>query len=239
MPKIYFSLYNGLIMNSKLIIISIIALVGFVVLAYFATNKPQPTSFPEVAQVRTKESTGSAQLADHTMGKGKHILVEYSDLQCPACKSFHDYLANEKKKDAAFAKVLNDQYTVVFRHFPLVSIHKNAEPAAKAAEAAGMQNKFFEFIDKAFASQQEWSVLEDPQKYFISIANDLGLDVDQFASDMKTKQVTKKIQSDVDSALRTNLDSTPTFFIDGEKVVNLGNFEDLKKRIIDSANNKK
>lgn len=222
-------------MNKKHIIISTFALIGFVLLSYFAFNNPQPASYPEMAQIRVKGSTGSAQLADRAMGTGKHILIEYSDLQCPACKTFHEYIANEKKTDKAFTDTMNKQYTTVFRHFPLVSIHENAELAAKAAEAAGAQNKFFEFIDKTFATQQEWGASDTAEAFFISLAKDLGLDAKQFKSDIYSKTVGTKLQTDVDSALRANINSTPTFFIDGEKVTNLGSFEDLKKRIIESA----
>ena len=227
--------YNILHMNKKLIVISITALIGFVILAYFSTNKPQQTVFPELAKVQTTEASGSGKLADHTLGNGKHIMIEYSDLQCPACKSFHDYLSQEKKKDANFAKIMNEQYTFVYRNFPLVTIHKNAELAAHAVEAAALQGKFYEFLDQGFATQAEWSQSDTARDFFVNLAKGLGLDAEKFAKDIDAPEVTQKIEADVASANKVGLDSTPTFFIDGEKVTGFGSFDEFKKIVIDTA----
>lgn len=223
-------------MNKSITIISLIVIVGFVVLAYFATNKPTVTKFPEAGKVRTAESSDSAHLADRTKGKGKHILVEYSDLQCPACKGFHDYIESQKKSDVGFAKILNEQYTLVYRHFPLVGIHKHAELAAKAAEAAGMQGKFFEFIDAAFSSQAIWAQTDDAKAYFVSIAKNLKLNTEQFTKDLDSPLVMAKVQKDVESGNSIQLNSTPTFLIDGEKITGFGTFEEFKAIILDYAN---
>jgi protein-disulfide isomerase len=222
-------------MNKKLIVISITAIVGFVVLAYFSTNKPQQTVFPELTQIRTQEASGSGKLGDHTIGEGKNIMLEYSDLQCPACKSFHEYLNQEKKKDANFAKIMNEQYTFVYRHFPLVTIHKNAEIAARSAEAAALQGKFYEFVDQIFASQAEWSASDTAREYFVKLATTIGLDAERFETDIDSQQVTQKISEDVASANEVGLNSTPTFFINGEKISDFSSFEEFKKIVIDSV----
>lgn len=224
-------------MNKKLIIISIVALVGFVVLAYFSTNTPTQTVFPEQAQLRPSDATDSAKLGDHPQGSGKHIMVEYSDLQCPACKSAHDYLKAEKEKDPSFAKIMDEQFTFVYRNFPLVNIHKNAEIAARSAEAAAMQGKFYEFLDQGFATQTEWAESDKAREFFVNIAKDLGLDTDKFEKDIDSQAVTDKIGADIQLGEQAKIEGTPTFFIDGEKVTGFGSFDEFKKIIVDSVQN--
>jgi protein-disulfide isomerase len=222
-------------MNTKLIVISITAIIGFVVLAYFSTNKPEQTSFPEQAQLRTQDASASGKLVDHTLGKGKHIMIEYSDLQCPACKSFHDYISAEKKKDANFAKIMNEQYTFVYRNFPLITIHKNAEIAARSAEAAAIQGKFYEFLDAGFGSQNEWASSDKAREYFINLAKTLGLDTEKFSQDIDSAAVSQKIEADIALGEQAKIGGTPTFFIDGQKVSNFGSFDEFKKIVIDAA----
>lgn len=222
-------------MNKKSIVISLTVIIGFVVLAYFATNKSGPSQdFPDVSQIRQTDATSSASLGDHTQGKGKHVLVEYSDLQCPACKSFHEYLLQMKAKDKNFAKILDEKYTFVFRTFPLTNIHRNAELAAKAAESAGIQSKYFEFVDKVFATQQEWAESDTARAYFGSIAKDLKLDETKFDADIDSKLVTQKVRSDVASGTQANLEGTPTFYLDGKRIT-FGSFEEFKQILIDAA----
>lgn len=222
-------------MNKKLIVISITALIGFVVFAYFSTNKPQQTAFPEQAVVYTQEATGSGRLADRTLGTGKHIMVEYSDLQCPACKSLHDFMNQTKGTDPSFRKLMEEQYTLVYRHYPLIRIHKNAEIAARSAEAAGIQGKFYEFIDKAFTSQADWSGSDDGREFFVALAKELGLDTEKFVADIDSAAVTDKIGADIKLAEQGGIQGTPTIFIDGQKIENFGTFDQLKQIIIDLA----
>jgi len=221
-------------MNTKLIVISITAIIGFVVLAYFSTNKPVPTEFPEQAQVRTQNASDSAKIFDHTLGKGKNVLVEYSDLQCPACQAVHNYLSTEKKNDPKFAKIMEEQYTFVYRHYPLIRIHKNAEIAARSAEAAAMQGKFYEFLDEAFKTQKKWSEIDTAREFFVDVAKSLDLDEAQFVKDVDSATVSEKIGEDIALADKANIRGTPTFFINGE-IVDFGNFEQLKQIITDSA----
>jgi len=221
-------------MNKNTIIISTIAIVVFIIVAYFLTNKPVTSNYAQIVKPRTTVSE-SAKIPDHLLGKGPHILVEYSDLQCPACKAFHEYLLEEKKKDVSFGKLLDTQYTIIYRNFPLTNIHKNAQLAAQSVEAAGMQGKFYEFLTKAFADQTTWAQSDTAKQYFISIAKDLGLKTDQFTKDIDSADVIQKINIDIQTGTQTNLEATPTFFIDGNKVTGIGSFEDLKKLLIESA----
>ncbi|OGK17867.1 hypothetical protein A3G67_02895 [Candidatus Roizmanbacteria bacterium RIFCSPLOWO2_12_FULL_40_12] len=142
----------------------------------------------------------------------KTLLIEYADLQCPACKSFHSVLKQFESDPEIGKKV-----TFAFRHFPL-TMHKNAVPAARAAEAAGRQGKFFEMSGLLYDEQGSWSQLGNPTDYFVNLAKKLKLDVEKFTADMKSPEVQKKIDADTASGYAVQVNSTPTFFLNGKKI---------------------
>ncbi|MFO0704270.1 MAG: thioredoxin domain-containing protein [Patescibacteria group bacterium] len=226
-------------MDKKILTISIVAFVGFILISYFAFNKPTQTYYPDqvVDVEKTASDSAKTSTTDHKKGSGKNILIEYSDLQCPACKMFHDYIEAEKKKDKDFAKLMDQDYTLIYRHFPLVQLHKNAESAAYAAEAAAVQGKYYEFIDRAFTTQNDWAESDKPMDFFVKIAKDLGLDEKKFAEDAKSDAVKKKVQSDTDMATKGEVNATPTFFANGVKLGGYNSFDDFKKMLVDATKN--
>jgi len=225
-------------MNTKLLIgAAIVLILGFLYVSYTSTNPVVQKTFPDVAKIQ-KVASDSASIADHTKGTGKRVLTEFADLQCPACRTFHEYLKSEMVKDPAFGKLMTEQYTVVYRHFPLVNIHQHAQIAAQSAEAAGLQGKFFEFIDVAFAKQDEWAKSQDPQEQFKNYATDLGLDTLLFKEDTNSAAVKQKIDRDVKAGLAANLQATPSFYIDGEAIQGFGSFEEFKKVLVEKASAK-
>jgi len=154
----------------------------------------------------------------------KIVLVEYSDFQCPACGAYYPVtkqLIEEFGENIAF----------VYRHFPLRQIHKNAELAAQAAEAAGKQNKFWEMHDMIFENQKEWSNERNAKEFFVRYADALDLNKEQFVTDFDSKEIKNKINADYQSGLRFNVNATPTFFLNGEKLQNPRNYEDFKSLI--------
>ncbi len=212
-------------MNKNTIIISIVsvlAIFGFLGLVYFATNKPaQPQVY---AQVNTLAPD------DHiTWSKAKkNLLVEYSDLQCPACRAYHDVIKEQIESD----KSITDKITLVYRHFPLTSLHVFAKDAAYSAEAAGKQGKFFEMANLMFDTQDEWENSKnshDVQEYFFGLAKELKLNLDTYQADVKSDAVKQRVQRDIDSGNAVNVQATPTFFLNGEKLDNIRSFDDFKK----------
>lgn len=137
----------------------------------------------------------------------KITIVEFGDFQCPACGAAYptvtEVLKNYKSK-----------VNFVFRNFPL-PMHKNSQPAAEAAEAAGAQGKFFEMYDMLYTNQSKWGETNNAMDYFIQYAKALKLDVDKFTSDVQNKKYAKKIQKDIDDGYAVEVNSTPTFFING------------------------
>ena len=112
------------------------------------------------------------------------------------------------------------QVRIVYRHFPLTNIHPNAVPAARAAEAAGLQGKFWEMHDAIFEGQSQWSsrTPASAQEIFAGYAADIGLDVTQWEADRESDAVKDKVDADTASARSSRVTSTPSFFINGELV---------------------
>jgi protein-disulfide isomerase len=130
-------------------------------------------------------------------------LVEYGDYQCPYCRAAYPVV-----KD--LQKTLGKKLRFVFRNFPLTQAHPYALIAAEAAEAAALQVKFWEMHDLLFEQQ----ALLKPE-IIPSWANRIGLNVEQFGNDIKKDVVEKRIQEDRRSGIRSGVNGTPTFFING------------------------
>lgn len=160
----------------------------------------------------------------------KVALVEFSDLQCPACRAAKpnvDKILNDYK----------DKVKLVYKHFPLKTVHKNALAAAYASEAAAKQDKFFEFHDLLFEKQDDWANEANPEEKFLSYVKELKLKEDQFKKDVSSEDVIKKVQDEEQEAIENGVNSTPTFFVNNKKVDYNGNYDDLKKAVDDELKN--
>lgn len=188
---------------------------GFSILASKAAQKKSlgtPLSQPVAADEWVK---GNVQAAT--------TLVEYSDYACPTCVTFNPIVkevlrANENK------------LRVVFRHFPL-PVHKNSFKAAQAAEAAGKQGKFWEMSDRLFSTAEDWNKLEDPEAKFKEFAKDLGLNEEQFIGDYRSDPVRQAVQADLDSGNASQVQGTPTFFLNGFSITLPRSYQDFIKII--------
>ncbi len=109
----------------------------------------------------------------------KVTVVEFSDMQCPACKAAQPFAEEIKKTEGV---------RFVLRHFPLLQLHQNAWMGARAAEAARMMGKGDEYVSSLFARQNEWSSLGNPEEKFILYAKDLGLAEDEFGKLLRIQQ---------------------------------------------------
>jgi len=149
-------------------------------------------------------------------------LVEYSDLQCPACASFEPAL------ESVLAEY-GEQIRFEYKHFPL-PIHSFAQPAAVAAEAAGMQGKFFEYKKTLFENQKTWAAAATPVPFFVGYAEALDLDIDQFRRHMNSSELRDKVQAEMSQGRELGITGTPTFFLNGEKMI-IETFQDFATQI--------
>jgi len=168
-------------------------------------------------------------VSDQTKGnsESKVLLVEYGDFQCSACGRYHPLL---KQLNQEFG----DRIQFVYRHFPLKQTHRNAEPAAFAAEAAGKQGKFWEMHDLIFEGQENWSEKRNAKDTFVEYAKSLDLDMEKFQTDVKSKEIKNKVRNDYSSGIKAGVNSTPTLFLNGKKLRNPRDYEELKKLVEDA-----
>ena len=142
---------------------------------------------------------------DHVQGSptAAVTLVEYGDFECPHCGAAHATIKH-------IQQILGDRVRFVFRHFPLTQIHPHAERAAEAAEAAGAQGRFWEMHDLLFENQQ---ALDD--RHLVLFAEELGLDMVRFARELAEGRYRERVREDFMSGVRSGVNGTPTFFING------------------------
>jgi protein-disulfide isomerase len=151
------------------------------------------------------------------------VLVEFGDFQCPACKATEPALQQVRSE-------YRDKIKFVFKHFPLPS-HNNALITAKAAEAAGVQGKFWEMHDKIYETQDDWESSPNVREMLESYAKDLGLDVERFGSDLDSDKFNDIINKDKSDGIDVGVSATPTFFLNGEKIVGVITFEEFREKI--------
>lgn len=150
----------------------------------------------------------------------KVILVEYSDFQCPACGYYYPLVKQ-------LGEELGDKIVIAYRHFPLPQ-HQNGKAAAYAAEAAGKQGKFWDMHNMIFDNQSKWSEDKNGKDIFVGYAEALNLNLDQFKSDSESDIVKEKVDNDYQSGVRSKVDSTPTFFLNGKKIQNPQSYDEFK-----------
>lgn len=194
--------------------LGVIGVFLFLTIAYYATgnNAPgtaetEPDYFPQLEEIAERDHTQWA--SDSAV-----VLIEYSDLQCPACAQYEKVV---EQFEADYPETAQ-QATFVYRHFPLVFSHPNALPAAYATEAAAAQGEFYAMIDYLFENQSDWQGLGDPKERFIEYAQDLELDVEQFTADYDSEAVRAKVQTDQQSGQDIGISETPSFFLNGQRV---------------------
>ncbi len=156
--------------------------------------------------------------------EAKVVLVEYSDFQCPACAVYSPIIEQ-------LLKDYPDGILFVYRHFPLTQIHKNANLAAYAVEAAGKQGKFWEMYEKVFQNQRAWSESDKARELFVQYANELVLNTEWFLRDIDSPETKDKVSKDYQSGLLYQIDGTPSFFVNGKKIQNPAGYEAFKKII--------
>ncbi len=178
-------------------------------------------------------ANGIVNSVDNAIGNrnSKVALVEYADFQCPACKAWEPAIKEIIKESGS-------NFVFVYRYFPLAQIHQNALGAAKAAEAAARQGKFWEMHDQLYANQEAWGSALDADQYFSKYAASIGLDMAKYNTDIKDKAVEDRILSDMKEGNKSGVQGTPSFYLNGSRLT-LSNTEDLKKILketIDAAN---
>ena len=169
----------------------------------YRAKRPQLRDIPETQSISEKDVKKPA----HVRGNpdAPVTLEEFGDFQCPPCGQFAKFV------DELLVEY-HSQVRLVFRNYPLAA-HQHALEAAQAAEAAGLQGKFWEMYDTLYREQKVWTDASDARGLFESYAGTLGLDVDQFKKDEDGDNVRERIDSDRALADFLGVKATPTLFI--------------------------
>ncbi|HOE74569.1 MAG TPA: thioredoxin domain-containing protein [bacterium] len=203
-------------------------LVGGVMI--FAKDKPAPQTAIDGTSDAIASSDKKDEVADqalllgdarHSLGSSnaKVTLVEFSDFQCPYCKITTETL---KKVTDHYG----DKIRFVFRHYPLKS-HPLAQMAAEATEAASAQgaDKFWEMYYKIFENQKSLT-----EASFAQFANEIGLDVERFKSEMKQEKYASLAQKDLKDGEALQVSGTPTLYLNGREI-KASSYEDIVAQI--------
>lgn len=183
---------------------------------------------------QNKDNGGdTSKVTSHIKGsdKNKVVLVEYGDYQCPACGSYFPIVKQVVDK-------YKDQIQFQFRNLPLTQIHPNAFAAARAAEAAGVQGKFWEMHDMLYQQQSTWSSASDPKTYFEDYASQLGLDTAKFKTDFASSAINDAINADIAAFKKTGATmQTPSFFLNGKSIKTTASLDSFTKQIDEALAN--
>jgi len=170
--------------------------------------------------------------ADWSKGNpdAKVTFIEYSDFQCPACVLFASLTEDMMKE-------YGNHVNFAYRHFPLKSIHPNAMPAARAANAAGQQGQFFEMHNLLFLNKDRWGNenIEEAEASFFELADALKLDSKKFYEDYNSEDNIQSVENDYNNAVKAGLTYTPSFFLNGELIRMPQNKEAFNKIIRDAV----
>ena len=149
----------------------------------------------------------------HTLGPASAPvhLEEFGDFECPPCGLFHPIL---KQMEGEFG----DKLHVTFREFPLVPTHQHALAAASAAEAAGLQGKFWEMHGLLYDRQNNWKSQFDVRPVFEGYAKEIGIDVERYKRDVNSDLVQQRIFTDGKRGHSLGVKGTPTVFMNGREV---------------------
>ncbi len=209
--------------SMKWIILSIAAIVF---IAFFGTV------IYLVKQQQNKPVVLSA--AGYSKGSGDVTVVEFGDLQCPACKAYEP-MVQQLSKD------FKGKMKLVYKHFPLTSVHPNAMLAAKVAVAAGNQDKFWEMHDWLYDNQDSWSSLSgnEAREKMNAAAEKLKLDIEKFKKDVDSSETAQKITENQNEGIEAGVAGTPTFFIDNVRIETPPDYDSFKKIVQDAINSKK
>jgi protein-disulfide isomerase len=193
--------------NLPLLLIAGVLLAAFAVgVLLFKTMKQAPEAQANANTSTAAPSAGADPPHVRGVASAPVTLEEFGDFECPPCGGLYPILKNIEKE-------YGDRLRVVFRQYPLSQIHKHAYDAARAAEAAGVQGKFWEMHDMLYEKQSEWTVAPDPRSLFINYARSLSLNEDSFSRDMVGELASTRVALDMRRGKSRGVIGTPTVFV--------------------------
>lgn len=216
-------------MKNKKPVIVIAILVAIIAVFLLLEGMNKTTNKKSVGMSDDKASLLQVQENDWVTGNpnAKITVIEYLDFECEACGAYYPITTQIKEE-------YKDSIRFVVRYFPLPG-HQNSKTSAYAVEAAGRQGKFWEMYDVVFSKQAEWGEQQSPnQVQFEKYALEAGLDIEQWKKDVTSSDVKMRVNNSYKEAVELDLQGTPSFFLNGNRIENpKGGYEGFKKVIDD------
>jgi len=181
-------------------------------------QQQQQQSFLQQMQTNSQAVIGTSPTTGAT--ETKVVLIEFSDFQCPYCAQAQETLKQFMTKHQR-------QVKLVYKHLPLTKIHPEAMPAAKAAWAAGQQEKFWQYHDALFANQDKLG-----EEFYTSTAKGLNLDLKRFNGDRNSEAASAAIEKDIQLAESLGVGGTPFFVMNGVAASGAIQLSDLEKLLV-------
>ena len=185
----------------------------------YTSQEPTPAKAAGTSAGSNTFSPGASPAHRRGEANAPVVLEEFGDFQCPVCGVFYKTL---KQAESEYGSKL----VVIFRENPLQSIHPHALEAARAAEAAGLQNRFWEMHDLLYENQDSWTQGNDTRSAFLGYAKSLGLNIQQFTNDIDGTVAASRSLEDQRRGRDMGVTGTPTIFVNGKQ---------LKARDIDTV----
>jgi protein-disulfide isomerase len=210
---------------SKNAAVSIAAVVGAIVLIVavaLLVVRPWESQQSQAADGASVELVADSTHVLDDAGEGAPVVVEFFDYECPACGQFHPVVEDLRER-------YEGQVTFAVRYFPL-QVHPNAVPAAAAAEAAAQQGEFEAMHTRLFETQAEWAGSEGAAATFRGYAEELGLDMAAYDEAVGAAATADRIAFDYQAGVAAGVQSTPTFFVDGQQL-ELRDYADVETAI--------
>ncbi len=200
-----------------LVIISLVLLAALAGGWYFYQNSKKPTTKTNVNKPINTPTPITSNLPGaqppNMLGSPTAAVTveEFADFQCPTCAAIHSRMKE-------IHAIYGNRIKFIYRSFPLTQIHRNGYDAAVAAEAAGMQGKYWDMQNQLFTNQQSWANSDDARKIFNDYAQKIGLDVDKFQNDMLGIGAKSRVDADMQRGQALKIQGTPTIFINGREL---------------------
>jgi protein-disulfide isomerase len=189
------------------------------------------TTNAEPPRTLSSVSAGSSDPQSRGPESAVVTLEEFADFQCPPCAALRPELKHLENE-------FGGKLRIIFRHYPL-AMHKNAEAAAYASEAAGMQGKFWEMHDLLFDNQDRWAEVGDPRELYVGMAKSLDLDIVRFENDMRSAAVRERVKSDIARGDSIDIPGTPSLFLNGVEITEESmTVEGIRRKVAEAVSKK-
>jgi protein-disulfide isomerase len=174
----------------------------------YRAKRPHPLTIPKEKSASAAKESGEG----HVLGPADApvTLQEFGDFQCPPCGRLSEPI-NQLQRD------YKEKLRLVFRNFPLIN-HLHARDAAYAAEAAGLQGRFWEMHDVLYREQAVWSNSADARALFAAYAGYIGLNTERFKLDMDSEKIKERVDADQKQGLSLGVKNTPTIFVNNKEI---------------------